>query len=56
MTERRRVEDRLALLRAEKEELELSIPAHSTKPHHVMRLEELEEEIEQLEERLQLLS
>jgi len=52
LTSRADLEERIARLRAEMEELERSIPAHSTKPHHVMRLEEIEEEIGELEERL----
>jgi hypothetical protein len=52
MDERADVELRLADLRARKEELESSIPAHSTKPHHIMRIEDLEEEIGLLEARL----
>jgi len=52
MSERTDLEVRIARLRSEMEELERTIPAHSTKPHHIMRLEELEEEIEELEERL----
>ncbi len=40
----------------EKEELlrdfEASVPAHTIRPHQIQRIEELEEEIRQLKERL----
>jgi hypothetical protein len=52
MDERADIERRLTDLRAQKEELESSIPAHSTKPHHIIQIEDLEEEIELLEQRL----
>ena len=55
MDERGEIERRLADLRGRKEELESTIPAHSTKPHHIMQIEDLEEEIELLEERLRAL-
>ncbi len=53
MTERDEIEQRIGDLRERVEELERSIPAHSTKPHHVMLLEELEDQIEVLEKRLE---
>jgi chromosome segregation ATPase len=40
-------------LRARRDELEASIPAHSTKPHHVMQIEDLEDRIELLERSLE---
>ena len=43
----------LAELQARKRELESSIPAHSTKPFHIMQIEEIEDEIELLMERLE---
>lgn len=55
MDERSEIEARLAMLRARVDELEASIPAHSTKPHHIIQIEEIEDEIEGLERRLQAL-
>jgi len=40
---------RLASVRAELEELEKALPAHSVKPSHMLRIEELEEEVDSLE-------
>ena len=34
------------------EDLEASLPAHSIRPHQIQRIEEIEEEIRQLKERL----
>ena len=34
-------------------DLESSLPAHSVRPHQIQRIEELEEEIRQLRERLE---
>jgi len=51
--ERAEIETRLRELRGRVEELEASIPAHSTKPHHIMQIEDLEDEIELLEGRLE---
>ena len=53
MTERDEIEHRIGDLRERVEELERSIPAHSTKPHHIMQIEELEDQIEVLEKRLE---
>ncbi|NIP34946.1 MAG: hypothetical protein GWN18_08385 [Thermoplasmata archaeon] len=53
MEDRAEIEARIRELVGRKEELEASIPAHSTKPHHIMQIEKIEEEIELLEERLQ---
>jgi archaellum component FlaC len=44
----RELEDKKKLL----EDLEASLPAHSIRPHQIQRIEELEEEIRQLKERL----
>ncbi|MCK5414294.1 MAG: hypothetical protein KAJ35_02815 [Thermoplasmata archaeon] len=53
MDERDDIEGRLQDLRARRDEQEQNIPAHSTKPHHIMQLEDLEDEIEGLEKRLE---
>jgi hypothetical protein len=53
MVVRTEIETRLRDLLARKEELEQSIPAHSTKPHHIMQIEDLEDEIKVLERRLE---
>lgn len=55
MTESDDIEHQLTELRERVEELEQSIPAHSTKPHHIMKIEELEERIEVLIKRLELM-
>jgi len=34
------------------QDLEASLPAHSIRPHQIQRIEELEEEIRQLKEKL----
>jgi|GEM_PF-3729624 len=39
---------RLARLEEERDELELALPAHGLKPAHLLRIEALEEEIEEL--------
>lgn len=43
---------RLEQLKAERDELEKAMPAHSLKPSHLARIEELEDEIEALEKQL----
>jgi tRNA(Ser,Leu) C12 N-acetylase TAN1 len=53
MTERDDIECQLTELRERVEELERTIPAHSTKPHHIMKIEELEDRIEVLIKRLE---
>ncbi len=53
MEERDELKTRLEELQARKQELEDSIPAHSTKPFHIMQIEEIEDEIELLMERLE---
>jgi len=50
---RKRLEDRLRKLRAELEERNSSIPIHSIRPHQLIEIEELEEEIGELEKRLE---
>ncbi len=45
---RKELEEKEKLL----EDLEASLPAHSIRPHQIQRIEELEEEIRQLKERL----
>lgn len=40
---------RLAALKEELAQLTAALPAHGLKPAHLMRIEELEEEIEELE-------
>lgn len=50
--QRRRQEAELARLRAEVEERRASLPAHSIRPHQLLRIEELEERIEELARRL----
>ncbi|UCF98363.1 MAG: hypothetical protein JSV89_02235 [Spirochaetaceae bacterium] len=49
---REMLEDRLRKLRAELEERQSSIPIHSIRPHQLIEIEELEEEIEEIEKRL----
>jgi len=53
MTEREGVLRQMEDLRTRRDELEASIPAHSTKPYHVMQIEDLEDQIEELEKRLE---
>ena len=50
---RKTLEDRLQRLRAELEERKSSIPIHSIRPHQLIEIEELEEEIGELEKRLE---
>jgi hypothetical protein len=50
--DRKDLEERLRKLRAELKERESSIPAHSIRPHQLIEIEELEEEIEELEKKL----
>jgi hypothetical protein len=49
---RQAMEDRLGQLRAELQERRSSIPIHSIRPHQLIEIEELEEEIEELEKKL----
>jgi archaellum component FlaC len=55
MNNRDDIQRRIAHLRERVEELERSIPAHSTKPHHIMQIEEMEDQIEALEKELEAL-
>jgi hypothetical protein len=50
---RKVMEERLLKLRAELEERKSSIPIHSIRPHQLIEIEELEEEIEALEKQLE---
>jgi hypothetical protein len=47
--EREAISSRIGELRARIDELERNKPAHGLKPHHVMQIEETEDEIERLE-------
>jgi hypothetical protein len=49
---RQAMEDRLQQLRAELQERRSSIPIHGIRPHQLIEIEELEEEIEELEKKL----
>jgi hypothetical protein len=49
---RKSLEDRLRKLRTQLEERRGSIPIHSIRPHQLIEIEELEEEIGELEEKL----
>jgi archaellum component FlaC len=49
---RKTLEGKLKQLRAELEERTASIPIHSMRPHQLIRIEELEEEINEIEEKL----
>jgi hypothetical protein len=49
---RKSLEDRLQKLRIRLEERKGSIPIHSIRPHQLIEIEELEEEIEELEKKL----
>jgi len=49
---RQEMEDRLRRLRTELEERKSSIPIHSIRPHQLIEIEELEEEIEELKKKL----
>ncbi len=48
----RPLEAELARLKEELEQLEKALPAHGLKPAHLLRIEELEERIAQLEREL----
>ncbi len=49
---RKALESRLERLRAELEERRGSVPIHSIRPHQLIEIEELEEQIEELEKKL----
>jgi hypothetical protein len=44
--------EKLRRLRAELEQRKRSIPIHSVRPHQIIEIEELEEEIQELEKKL----
>jgi hypothetical protein len=50
---RKSLKARLEHLQAELKERKRSIPIHSIRPHQLIEIEELEEEIEELERKLQ---
>jgi hypothetical protein len=50
--DRKALEEKLDKLKAELEERKSSIPIHSVRPHQLIEIEELEEEIEELENKL----
>jgi hypothetical protein len=50
---RKSLKARLEQLQAELKERKRSIPIHSIRPHQLIEIEELEEEIEELERKLQ---
>ena len=50
--EREELEANLARLRAKLTERKASIPAHSIRPHQLIEIEDLEEEIAEIENRL----
>ena len=52
---RKELEEELANLKAELKERELSLPAHSIRPHQLSAIEELESRIRSLEDQLTLL-
>ncbi len=47
--ERERLREELARLRQDLEERRQSLPAHSVRPHQLLRIEELEDRIAELE-------
>jgi hypothetical protein len=49
---RKELEERLRRLRRKLEERKSSIPIHSIRPHQLIEIEELEEQIEELEKKL----
>ena len=51
-TIRNEIEDELIRLKAELAERTASIPIHSIRPHQLIQIEELEERIEELEQKL----
>ena len=52
---REELEKKLAKLQTELQERESSIPIHSIRPHQLIEIEELEEQIEDLKIRLEAL-
>jgi hypothetical protein len=51
--DRKILEARLHNLRAELEERKSSVPVHSIRPHQLIEIEEIEEQIEALEQKLE---
>jgi hypothetical protein len=51
--DRKTLRKRLRQLQVELKERKRSIPIHSIRPHQLIQIEELEEEIEELERKLQ---
>lgn len=49
------LEEEIKRLLEEKEEREAALPAHTVRPHQIMAIEELENEISRKEEQLRLL-
>lgn len=49
------LEEEIKKLRAEKEEREAALPAHTIRPHQIMAIEELENEITRKEKQLNAL-
>ena len=50
-----KLQDEIRLLQQEKAEREAALPAHSIRPHQLLIIEELEEEIQRKEEELKSL-
>ena len=46
---------KIKILKAELEERKRSLPAHSVRPHQLLALEELENEVGELEEKLRII-
>ncbi len=51
-SDRRKLEEELKEKERLLQDLEASLPAHSVRPHQIQRIEELEEEIQELKARL----
>jgi hypothetical protein len=49
------LEEQIKILREEKEEREAALPAHTIRPHQIMAIEALENEISQKEKQLAVL-
>ena len=54
--EQKDLEQKLAKLKAKLAERQASIPAHSIRPHQLIEIEDLEEEISEIENRLNIKS
>jgi len=55
MDRARELKQEIQRLRKAIEEAEASLPAHSVRPHQLMRIEELEEELSRIQKKLDLL-